>query len=572
MDETIGVKGGYNDRKRTLKISKEQKKKLVEKQREKELKELEERVKKKQFYTLIKTLPIAIGGGTFKVLYDNATGKNNIDKEEENSKWKIKEYSSDMSTKSRQEVEYEKQIKKQQEKLKEKEIVIIQDDGTKIIVKVPIEEYKKIIDYSIQDEQEKKENKIEEPKVEKTEKEEVVKKEEIEEENKEDKTKEEIVEELNEENIDNIDNTSIEKEEEISFDDLSPSLKEKLNNLKSRKIIDVYGRQLKDIRYDLKQLIFDYNVLVDESEDAITSKELESILDRLNDVIDKVEVLKNKIQIDNLDKYDDNYIYTLIEDYLLEFKDKKVVSEIKDSPLYILISEKLEELDKKKENFKKDVEKEKEQLAIKEENFDKLKEKYYSVEKLNKYLIDFQEEQEFLLREVREKINNAVSVTERVEVQMKAMNRNSLKLLRQLTKMMFFPGPKAARGTALTTAAYLNFVKQILNPETTTKKYKVVKVSDYSFEIENSIKSIDNALNMLSKSSKEVSKLIKQVKEDFKDYLGVFRECDELLSNLEKVQRDLKEKEDEMQRIKKQQEKELERNNAKVLTRGEYPM
>ena len=565
MDETIGAKGGYNDRRRTLKISLEQKKKLIERQQEKELKELEERVKRKQFYTLIKTLPIAIGGGTFKILYDTATGKKEMDKQEEYSKWRIKEYGSDMSTKSRQEVEAEKQLKKlqeQREKEQKKKIVIIQEDGTKIIIEVPIEEYKRAIDYTIEEEKkiEKKqqEKELKEIKVEEKPKEEIVSKEEK-------KVKEEQEEDLKQSQIkENID--------EISFEDLSPNIQEKLNKLKSRKIIDVYGRQLKDIRYDLRQLIFDYNVLVKESDDAVTSKELEDILDRLNDVIDKVETLKNKIQIDNLDKYDDNYIYTLIEDYLLEFKDKKVVSEIKDSPLYILISEKLEELDKKKDSFKKEVEEEKEQLALKEENFDKLKEKYYAIDKLNKSLVDFQQEQEIYLKQIQEKINNAVSVTERVEVQIAAMNFQSRRLLRRLTMAMMFPGTRAARGLSLTTAAYMNFVRQILNPKTTTKKYKVVTVSDYSFEIENSIKSIDNALHMLGKSNKEVSKLIKQIKEDFKDYLGVLPECDELLSNLEKVQRDLNEKEYEMQKIKKQQEKELERNNAKVLTRGEFPM
>ncbi|MBR5370281.1 MAG: hypothetical protein IK137_03140 [Bacilli bacterium] len=66
MDETIGVKGGHNDRRRTLIISKKQKEKLKKYQEEKELKELEKEVKRKQKYTLIKTLPIVIVGQTIK--------------------------------------------------------------------------------------------------------------------------------------------------------------------------------------------------------------------------------------------------------------------------------------------------------------------------------------------------------------------------------------------------------------------------------------------------------------------------------------------------------------------------
>ena len=45
-----------------------------------------------------------------------------------------------------------------------------------------------------------------------------------------------------------------------------------------------------------------------------------------------------------------------------------------------------------------------------------------------------------------------------------------------------------------------------------------------------------------------------------------------MLSNLQKIKRNLKEKEFEMQKIKEKQQKELEKNNAKVLTRGKYPV
>ena len=53
-------------------------------------------------------------------------------------------------------------------------------------------------------------------------------------------------------------------------------------------------------------------------------------MDRLSEVIEKIELLKSKINIDNLNKYDDNYIYTLIEEYLSEFKNGKVISSIKN--------------------------------------------------------------------------------------------------------------------------------------------------------------------------------------------------------------------------------------------------
>ncbi len=580
MDETIGAKGGYNDRRRTLIITNKQKEKLKEKQQEKELKELEEKVKKQQIYTLIKSLPIAIGGGTFKILYDIGTGKKNIDKQEEYSKWKVKEYDADMSVKSRQEKEYEK---------KKKKVVVIQPDGRKVVVLVPIEEDKKEIDHSIVEDKKEEKKKILEEEINKQEevikgnnkkqekeiekekeiKKEVIEYEEIKETKKE---KEDISSKKQEENILKTETKEIEKEENISFDDLTPAMKDKLDKLKARKIIDEYSKQLKDIRYDLRKLISEYNVLVDEKDNAITSKEMEDILDKLSEIIWKVDELKSKIQIDNLDKYDDNYIYTLIEDYLTEFKDKKLISEIKDSPLYIMIAEKLDELDKRKDELNKEVNDKKDELVEKEIDFDKLKEKYYSIDKFNKELIEFQKQQDALLKEVQEKVANAVTVSERVQVEMEAMNLQSRRLLRRLTMAMLFPGTRIARGTALTTAAYLSFVRQILNPRTTTRRYRVINVEDYSSDIEYTISSIEDAIGMLGKTSKQVDKLISQIYDEFKDYIGVIKECDELLSNLQKIKSDLAEKEYEMERVKKAQERELEKNNAKVLTRGEYPM
>jgi len=517
MDETIGVKGGHNDYRRTLIITKKQKKKLQKLQEEKELKELEKQVKKIQRYSLIKTLPIAVTLGTYKLLHD--TGKKKIDKEKENSKWRIKEYGTDMSTKTTGEEKREK---------KTKEIVIIRN-GKKQVITVDIElPIRKEINID------KKEEKFK----------------------------------IEENNSVSLKKETKEIEKEKNSIQLTSKQKEKLDKLKARKIIDVYEKELKDIRYELRELIFEYNILVDESKKIIISKEAEKILDKLNDIIDKIEKLKSKIKIEDLDKYDDNYIYTLIEDYLNEFKDKKLISEIKDSNLYILISSKLEELDKKKDKLKDKVSTKKDELTEKEIEFDKLKEKYKDIDKFNNDIKDFYDKQELLLKEIREKIDKSTTIQEKVEVEFKYMHKQSLTLLQRLKLLMGIPGKRSAKALGILSGSFLNFTKNVINPETVTKKYKVITVYDYSRDIENNIKSIEDALSLLNKNSKQLDSLISKIKRDYSEYIGVIKECDSLLSNLEKIKNNIKEKEYEMETMKKKQEKELERNNAKVLTRG----
>lgn len=535
MDETIGVKGGRQDRKRMVAISEKRKKKLE--QESEEIKELEKKIKKQQVYTFIKALPIAIGGEIVKTIYEAAVGKKKKDKEEENSKWRIKEYDADISPKTPQESRLE-ELKKQ----KKKTIVTQTGEIITIYIKSP-EEKKHIEEQHKKNQSSKEKNKEEQepPKkfifrgIDVTEKEEQKKPD--------------------------------QKENEISND-----YQEKIGKIKSRKIVEEYEKKLKEIRYDLRQTIYEYNVLVDQEEAIVVKKDVEIILEELSDLIEKVEDLKSRLEIENLDKYDENYIMYLIEGYFEDFKNKKVISEIKESPIYIIISEKLEELDKKKDNLKGRLEEKKEELSEKDEAFEDLKNKYYSINQLNEELIEFQKKQEVIQKQIEEKVANATTITEKVEYRFRGINEESRELLKLMSFQMFLPGPGFARGLIASAAAHMFFVNNILNPNMDSKTYKVITVKDYSDEIKNSINQIDNTISSLANTSSQIDRIISQLKNEYADYFGVVKECDEMLSNLQKIKRNLKEKEFEMQKIKEKQQKELEKNNAKVLTRGKYPV
>ncbi len=531
MDETIGVKGGRQDRKRKLVISKNRKKKL-EKEAE-EIKELEKKVKKQQVYTFIRALPIAIGGEIIKTIYENTVGKKKKEKEEENSKWKIKEYDADMSPKTPQESRLE-ELKKQ----KKKTVVTPTGEVITIFIKSP-EEKKYIEEKQYKDINSSPESKNKE---------------------EQEPPKKFLFSGINEEDT---------KEEN---DEISNNYQEKIGKIKSKKIVEEYERKLKEIRYDLRQTIYEYNVLVDQEEAIVVKKDVEIILEELSDLIEKVENLKLRLEVENLDEYDENYIMYLIEGYFEDFKNKKDISEIKESPIYIMISEKLEELDKKKDNLKGRLEEKKEELREKDEAFEDLKNKYYSINQLNEELIEFQRKQERIQKQIEEKVANATTITEKVEYQFRGINEQTKELLKLMSFQMFLPGPRFAKGLIASAAAHMFFINNILNPNMESKTYKVITVKDYSDEIKNSINQIDNTISSLGNTSSQIDRIISQLKNEYADYFGVVKECDEMLSNLQKIKRDLKEKEFEMQKIKEKQQKELEKNNTKILTRGKYPV
>lgn len=512
MDETIGVKGGHNDRRRTIVITKRNKKKLEEYEEERYIRDLEKKVKRQQKISLIKTLPIAIAGKTFVTLYDVHNGPR-VDKEEEYSKLGVEEYDGDFTTKP---IGGFNTPDRRDDIPRERRVIIDKTTGKKVVVYVPIKENKR--------------NLLEDilfPEV---------------------------------------------KEDTTTLEDgvVSKKSNKVLEDLKARKIIDEYERQLKDVRYELRMLVSEYNVLSDEADKAVLKKDAEELLEKLSVVIDRIEVLKQKIKIDDLDKYDDNYIYTLVEGYLSEFKDNNVISEIKDSPLYVMISRKLDELDTKKDDLDRRVSKKKDELAIREERFEELKKRYYNIDRINNELLEFQNSQDMLLKELREKVANAMTVTDKVKVEFEFMNRQSRGLRNILMFGLLFPGPGVAKGMAAGTAAYLHFMNNIMRPRMVTKNYKVVTVTDYSSEIKSSMAAIDDASRLLNKTCNQIDKMIEQIETEFKDYLEVVPECKETLKDLVKIQSQLREKEYEMEKTKEQQKKVLENNNAKVLKRGEY--
>ena len=512
MDETIGVKCGHNDRRRTIVITKRNKKKLEEYEEERYIRDLEKKVKRQQKISLIKTLPIAIVGKTFVTLYDVQNGPR-VDKEEEYSKLGVEEYDGDFTTKP---IGGFNTPDRRDDIPRERRVIIDKTTGKKVVVYVPIKENKRNLLEDI------------------------------------------LFPEVKE------DTTTL--EEGV----VSKKSNKVLEDLKARKIIDEYERQLKDIRYELRMLVSEYNVLSDEADKAVLKKDAEELLEKLSVVIDRIEVLKQKIKIDDLDKYDDNYIYTLVEGYLSEFKDNNVISEIKDSPLYVMISRKLDELDTKKDDLDRRVSKKKDELAIREERFEELKKRYYNIDRINNELLEFQNSQDMLLKELREKVANAMTVTDKVKVEFEFMNRQSRGLRNILMFGLLFPGPGVAKGMAAGTAAYLHFMNNIMRPRTVTKNYKVVTVTDYSSEIKSSMAAIDDASRLLNKTCNQIDKMIEQIETEFKDYLEVVPECKETLKDLVKIQSQLREKEYEMEKTKEQQKKVLENNNAKVLKRGEY--
>ena len=114
------------------------------------------------------------------------------------------------------------------------------------------------------------------------------------------------------------------------------------------------------------------------------------------------------------------------------------------------------------------------------------------------------------------------------------------------------------------TASYLYFMRNIMRPNVTTRTLRTPVVTDYHKEIEKSISQLEDISETLHKTSRQIDLTIKEVKVQFEEYMNVIPECKALLLDLEKIKAEVEEKEYELKRIKEEQEKNLEKNDAKV--------
>ena len=558
MNETIGEKGGRRDRKRTIIITSENKKKLKEyykKKKKLKLEKLEREVKNLQLASFLVAVPISFAGNIYdamfhvidetkeeekekglqKELRDKAKGLQ-VEELHQTEKLELSEtstYIEDYQTNDRKFTDYG-----YPKTIEGKMIVSLADNKKLNSVKTNIE-----ITLPPQ---------IAKTQVSLTENNKLGKKEDI----------------LNQTNQESKIEVLEEKQDTIPMPAAGMSFIENtvFQKAQDKTLVVKYEEKFKDIREELKELIYEYNVLAQETNDIYTSKEAENILHQLNMVIKKLEELKGKIKVEVADLENENYLIELVDGYIESFKNKKIVDEVKDSALYIMLADKVEELTTKTGSLNTKLEDKKEELELDEEKIETLKDAYYNYDNFNNQLISFQYEQDFMLKELEQRVQESTSITEQVEYRIQLMTKQSKRLLKMLALPMMIPGGRSAKAMATATAAYMYFMKNLMNPRLQQKKYRIISVTDYSREIENNISKVSDAINLIGKTSDKLEEMITKLEKDFKDYIDEIPECKELLSNLNKLLSELKQKEEELVKTKSKQENLLEKNNQKVKT------
>lgn len=555
MNETIGEKGGRRDRKRTIIITSENKKKLKEyykKKKKLKLEKLEKEVRNLQLASFLVAVPISITGNIYNAMF-HVIDETKEEEKEKGLQNELRNQAKGLQTEQLHNAE----------KLELSETSLYIEDYQTNDRKFTDYGYPKTIDGKQVVPTLAKSN-IEITKYPESAKVRVS----LEENNKKGIGKETLVSntekvtriELLEEKQDRIPMPEVELSKQSKELEENPIFKK----AQDKKIVTKYESKLKEIKQELKELIYEYNVLAQDSDDIYTSKETEVILYQLNMIIKKLEELKQKIKVEVSSFEAEEYFTYLLDSYIESFRNKEIVNEVKDSELYIMLSEKLEEVTRKAGNLNTKVKEKKAELEIDEEKLEDLKDAYYDYNNFNNQLISFQYEQDYMLKELEQKVKESTTITEQVEYRMQLMTKQSKRLLNMLAIPMMIPGNRSAKAIATATAAYMYFMKNLMQPKLRQRKYRTISVTDYGKEIERNISNVEDAINLIGKTSNKLEEMIEKIEKDFKEYINEIPECKELLANLNTLLSELKEKEEELEKTRSQQENLLKENNKKV--------
>lgn len=547
MDETIGAKGGHNDRKRVFRIQKKKKEKL-RKEDEQKILLLEKELRKKQSLLLLGTIPIVVAGVTYRAIVKVARSFS-VAPSKKDIPWKIKEIDDTIVTPIERKKDYKEKRKivgtKSKSVSNDKPIILdaLEEKGS-----VEKASFHPIVEVKNQRKEETKQF--------------------ISKNQEEDKQK---LENFKKTNMRFLSKENKKKEKKSTSPNISEGeINNSFPNDKVEQMINEYQKQLIEIQFELKQLLLDVCKIASEEEKKQYSEEEKDLLMQLDQLIQRLELLKKRLETGNYDFYNEYIVYQYLQEYFKFLHEESLIH--RNSPFYQFLEEKVLEMDFQIQDLRSHIEDKEEEFLTREEEFLSFQKESDYFEKVEQMIHNFQLEQERLIPEITKKINHAVSVQEKTKITVEALDSRARRMLSLFTLSMLLPNSLSTKKMVWMANAYFEFARNFLHPRETVEKYQKVIVEDYHNDIEDNISSIDHVFDLIHQSSKQIEQLILDVKNQFGKTSDMSKEYSDLYYHLTEIQKKLLLREEEMTKLRQEQEGLLEENDKKVLTKGEYPL
>ena len=381
---------------------------------------------------------------------------------------------------------------------------------------------------------------------------------------------------------DNKVNDEIKEEKKLDKEDLETKkvINNSIDNINRKELLELavvneFEVILKNYRYDLNNLIIDYNVLKKEVDNAIEVDELDKISEEIDELVRKLEIIKKEMALltssgsfNDIYKLHDPYLENIIDEYkesLLYSKEVlDTVTNLESDKLHVSLINKINEFEREKDKLTQKLNDTKEKYEIRDEDFIKWKANYLNIESINKSLDNIATLADEKLAEIEELVNKSVDITEIVEHRM--MGTLEILTRTMIIMAMLRKNPMMQANVAMAggTLATFNAIRHMINPDLGTRTRLVADITDYKDMIFNTMNDTENINHLINDSLSDVSRMKTIFEDEFKEYQYDFPEYKEIFDKLDKIEKEMLERKQNMVRISHELEYQYNKNNAKV--------
>ena len=344
-----------------------------------------------------------------------------------------------------------------------------------------------------------------------------------------------------------------------------------------KSVIDALERIIREDINELEQIQYELEVLKQQEEDEALTKEVEKIKKRLEDLISKFEKIRDiyykSISEEDLTKIDDDELYKLVTEYKENYKDgthnvmEIVETELRVVESYVSLIEQISDLEKEKDKLDNKIDEKLDKFQIRDDEFEEMKKDYENIEEINTTIESFNNEQDKILKELEDKMKrseNASTKVERTVSMVPHLNRLIQAAIMISISRRIPPTPHGNLIKAGLMIGAINMAAHFITREESEKQITTIKYQDFSKDLKEIGNDIDDIVLKIDDAFNNIALIKENFKKNCEEYKGLIPEYDEFMKKMDKIEKELKEKQDIAKKHSKDFDEMLEKNNAKV--------
>ena len=346
---------------------------------------------------------------------------------------------------------------------------------------------------------------------------------------------------------------------------------EKELNFLEKQIIQVLEDDINEKKFQLKKIDSEIYTLEKNIEDTVNQEEMVELEKEIEILMKLVEKIKR--QIDSLEKtFDDkipltdtnNYLIYLVEEYKSRRKEEIEFGKVlKDNQKYSSLTDTMIEIEEKQKSLNEKLQEKKDEMMIDNERMEKLNDNVVDIEEMNDKIKSLMIDSNKALEEIKIKLEEEVPITEKVDYISKTMDHTLWQLF---LLMAMFKRNLSMKNNAVNTISNLVILDMILKMTTPT----ITKQVSYEYNVKDYEDMIRKAASDTNYLENIIDNNLDKIDSIRYNFMHNYRECSYLesyqnaLDKLNRLEENIKERKNDVAKMKKEMEYQLEKNNAKV--------